>query len=234
MVGNMICIFIAGAYNGVTKRKPKLFKGFTGHGKILRTENSNKEVVTGEKTDSGFTFSLSGLGIGLLLAVTLYIFGEVVAHIIPGLHPYVWIILGAAALKIFNILPSRLEKAAGDWYEFMSIAFVPAVLVAISAGMIDFNKVLAIVTDPTYLSLTVITVILAAVGAGFVGLLVGFYFVESSIAAGLGMADMGGSGDVAVLSASGRMELMPFLQISSRIGGAIMLIILSILAPLLL
>ena len=66
-------------------------------------------------------------------------------------------------------------------------------------------------------------------GAAIVGKWVGFYPVEVGITAGLCMANMGGTGDVAVLSAADRMELMPFAQISSRLGGAIILIIGSLL-----
>ncbi|MDN7245194.1 2-hydroxycarboxylate transporter family protein [Planococcus shenhongbingii] len=234
MVGNMICILIAGGLNGLGKRKKPISAKFTGHGELLRAPEVHAGKKTREEKESFLPLSLKNLAVGLLLASGLFVFGVIINSLIPALHVYVWIILGAAALKLFKVLPESVEKSSEDWYEFIAMAWVPAVLVTISLGMIKFESVLEIITNPSYMGLTVLTVVLATFGAGFVGLLVGFYFVESSIAAGLGMADMGGSGDIAVVSASERMELMPFLQISSRIGGAFILIVLSVLAPILL
>lgn len=43
------------------------------------------------------------------------------------------------------------------------------------------------------------------------------------------MANRGGNGDVAVLGASKRMDLMAYAQLSSRLGGGIVLIIATFL-----
>jgi malate:Na+ symporter len=40
---------------------------------------------------------------------------------------------------------------------------------------------------------------------------------------------LGGTGDVAILSSSNRMGLMPFAQISTRIGGAAMIVLATLL-----
>ena len=54
--------------------------------------------------------------------------------------------------------------------------------------------------------------------------------VELALALNEALKD--GTGDVAVMSAADRMELMPFSQISSRLGGAIILPIGSLLLSL--
>ena len=81
----------------------------------------------------------------------------------------------------------------------------------------------------TYLLLCLLTWLGAVAVDAIVGKFVGFYPMEAGITAGLCMANMGGTGDVAVFSAAERMELMPFAQNSSRLGGAIILIIGSIM-----
>ena len=105
-------------------------------------------------------------------------------------------------------------------------------LVGIGLCYLNINTVIETFTLQ-YLLLCLVTCLGAFFGAAIVGKLVGFYPVESGLTAGLCMANMGGTGDVAVLSAANRMELMPFAQISSRLGGAIILLLGSLLLSLL-
>lgn len=225
IVANVVCILVAGVLNGIGKKVKA--KSFSGEGRMMRKGDFDYSKASDEAP-----LTIKDITVGLTLSITIYMIGEIMSSLVPGLHAYVWIIIVAAALKIFNLLPENLNLGAEQWYNFISHAWIPAVLVSISAGMVDFDAIVAIASDPRYLLIVVVTVVVAAAAAGGAGMLVGFYFVESAISGGLGMADMGGSGDVAVLSAAGRLELMPFLQIASRLGGAMMLIILSIMAPI--
>ena len=55
-----------------------------------------------------------------------------------------------------------------------------------------------------------------------------YYPVDSAVTAGLCMANRGGGGDIVVLGAANRMDLMSYAAISSRIGGSIVLVIASV------
>ena len=108
-----------------------------------------------------------------------------------------------------------------------------APLVGIGISMIDLGAVIS-AFSPLYMLLVLVVVVCVSIGAGMGGYLVGFYPVESAITAGLCTTNMGGTGDIAVLSAAKRMELLPFAQIATRICGALILIVASILTKVLL
>ncbi len=66
-----------------------------------------------------------------------------------------------------------------------------------------------------------VVTVLSLTATGFlVGRLVNIYPVEAGIIAAC-RASQGGTGDVAILSACDRMQLMPFAQVATRIGGAL-------------
>jgi Na+/citrate or Na+/malate symporter len=137
-------------------------------------------------------------------------------------------IITVAIVKAMGIMPTKYEEGAFQWFQFVMANLTGVLLVGIGVAYTNLQQVID-AFSLQYLILVGLTVLGATLGAGFVGKLVGFFPIESSITAGLCMANMGGTGDVAVLSAANRMKLMPFAQISSRIGGAFILILASAL-----
>ena len=228
IIGNIFTIIIAGVLNGLGKNGRQMFTGFNGQGNLLRAAGNADEYKMPERSTAA---RFNVLIVGVIFAALLYTLGQVIGHFVPAVHPYAWTILAAALIKIFGLLPQTYEDAASGWFSFVAAAWTPALLVGISFAYIDVSAVLALISDPMYLVLVLCTVLIAALAAGAFGYLVKMYFIESTICVGLGMTDMGGTGDVAVLSAANRFELMPFMQISSRLGGALVLLILSFLLP---
>lgn len=168
-------------------------------------------------------------------------------------EPYFYVSNGTVMVHIRNLRmkvehnpqnPQRICTVWGKGYRFaaqdISVRFVKE---NGKAGLAFENAVLPGQhrTDSTKVGLTSIetmmekmhaacrmaTVIGAMIGTFIVGKLFHFYPVEGMLTAGLCMANGGGAGDVQCLGAAHRMELMSYAQISSRIGGAIMLVIAS-------
>ncbi len=221
-IGNAMAIVIAGLLDKLGKVYPSL----TGNGRLIR---GNAEQPVASENES--PISINVLGIGALLAITMYFVGTMLSDVI-SMHPYALMILFVALVKVMGLIPRELEKAAHGWYKFVVDNLTPALLVGIGVAYTDLNQILASLTM-VYFLMVLATVLGAVVGAALIGRLIGFNPIEAAITAGLCMANMGGTGDVAVLAASKRMELMPFAQISSRIGGALMLIMATFIIELL-
>lgn len=229
-LANLLCIVCAGIYSGLGRRKKQLFVGFDGHGQLMQVAGAHNDLQMPPKRTAA---TFLALGKGLTIAAVLYTFGQLVGGVADFLHPYAWTIIAAVIIKLFRLFPKDLEEAATDWSGLITSFLTPALLVGVSLTYIDINEVLIALSNPVFIPLIALTVVVAALSAGVVGWLVKLNFVESSITAGLVMADTGGSGDVSVLSAAGRMHLMPFAALTTRFGGALVLFVTSILASFL-
>lgn len=224
VIGNALAIVCAGVINSIGKKLPR----YSGNGKLMRGGELAKEQQTAEKKIP----DLASMGRGFVITGIFYTIGILISKLVPGIHYYAWTIVACATCKICGIFPAALQEDVSQWYSFMMKLTIPAVLFGIGFVYTDLAVVFANLS-PIYLLLVLTTLVGAVAGTWIIGGLIGFYPLECSITAGLCMANMGGSGDIATLGAANRMELMPFAQISSRIGGAIIIVLASILAPLL-
>jgi len=221
-LGNAVAIVAAGILDKIGKVKPSL----TGKGQLIKAKSGAqldaKEEVEDKSNDLGV------YGVGILFSGTFLAAGHIVGKFLPIVHPYAWMILIVIFVKLLGVLPAKYEYACSVWYSFVMKNFTTVILVGIGIAYTDLNLVISALTF-NYVILVTVTIIGAIIGSGFVARFVGFYPIETAITAGLCMANMGGTGDVAVLTASKRMQLMPFAAISSRLGGALILIIASVL-----
>ena len=230
-IGNAISIVMAGIVVKVITDKK-----WNGNGALMQagTVDPKELEISPEMQAKRDAIEIKNLGIGLLVSCAFFAWGYILAQgwkmLVPSvtIHAYAWMILTVAVCKILNIIPENIEIACYQWFQFIMKNLTTTLLVGIGLCYLNINTVIETFTLQ-YLLLCLVTCIGAFVGAALVGKWVGFYPVESGLTAGLCMANMGGTGDVAVLSAANRMELMPFAQISSRLGGAIILILGSLL-----
>lgn len=226
-LGNAIAIVFGGILDRVGKKYPSL----TGNGKLMEIGEEDLKVA-----DKETSLSLKDFGIGIAVATAFFTFGNIVGDLFVrflnvDIHPYAWMIISVAIAKSVNLLPAKLEDACANWYQFVATNWTAALLMGIGIAYTDLGQVIS-AFSPVYLVLVFLVVLGAVLGTAIVGKMVGFYPIEAAITAGLCMANMGGTGDVAVLTAAHRMELMPFAQISSRLGGAFIILLATLIVPI--
>ena len=221
-IANLFCIIAGALLNRLGEMRPEL----TGDGKNIMPVDSKliKEDVKVKVTLNDYTGTL-------LLCGTVYAVGRLFSKVLlptvlgAQIHTFAYSIIFVVILAATGIVPANIRVAAKNVQGFM--VSIVGLMCMVSMG-VDFDLgELAAACSPANLLIALVIVIGAILGSGLVGKLVGFYPIDAAVTAGLCMANRGGSGDIAVLGAAHRLDLISYAQLSSRVGGGIVLIIAS-------
>ncbi|MDH7795254.1 MULTISPECIES: 2-hydroxycarboxylate transporter family protein [unclassified Beijerinckia] len=218
MLGSLTAILLAGALNFVGKKYPSL----TGNGRL--------QPHTGEDTappiddgDEGPKHDVGHVDVGTiaaagLTALTLYLLGVMSYHLI-GLPAPVAMLFFAVLAKLSRAVSPQLEQGGMVVYEFVRTNMTYPLLFAIGVAMTPWDKLVAAFHLANII--TIVSTVVTMVASGFViGRYMNMYPIETAVVNAC-HSGQGGTGDVAILTAANRMQLMPFAQIATRIGGAV-------------
>ena len=215
MLGSLTAILLAGFLNTVGKRYPQL----TGEGRLQPDEHDAMDPASEEVEDeTGGFMDVSTIAAAGLAAITLYLMG-VMCHRLFGLPAPVAMLFLAVLAKLTSAVSPHLQQGGFVVYKFFSTAVTYPLLFAIGVSLTPWDKLVAAFNIPNMITIFLTVATLMATGA-FVGRLLNMYPIEAAIVNAC-HSGQGGTGDVAILTAANRMQLMPFAQIATRIGGAI-------------
>ena len=179
---------------------------------------SNETRSLGESEGVSGKTDVGTLASGALLAVLLYMLGMLGQKTI-GLPAPVGMLFLAVLLKLVNGVSPRLQEGSQMVYKFFRTAVTYPILFAVGVAITPWQELVNAFTVTNLL--VIISTVTALVATGFlVGKKIGMYPIDVAIVSCC-QSGQGGTGDVAILTSGNRMNLMPFAQIATRIGGAI-------------
>ena len=171
---------------------------------------------------------------GIFICLGIYLLGTILGKL-PGtkvIAGLAWAIIIAVVVKCTGIMDEKITNYTVNGMNFMLKGLLPAIIAGIGINSISIETMISYFT-PAALVIIVLAVLGAYIGAIIFGQLFGLWGYEAGITAGLCCCNIGGSGDLAVLTAGDRMSLLAFSSISTRIGGALMVVWIGFLYPLL-
>ena len=211
MFGSLTAILLSGALNFAGRRFPHL----TGEGRLQPGES---EQMATHEDDTPVNTDVTRIAAAGLLVITLYLLGLICFQTFRLPAPVAMLLL-AVLLQLIQAIPPSLQQGAYVVYQFFRRAVTYPLLFAIGVALTPWDKLRDAFALPNLL--TIVATVVSLVGTAFlVGRWIKLYPIDTAIVIAC-RAGQGGTGDVAILTAANRMQLMPFAQIATRIGGAI-------------
>ncbi|MET1937965.1 2-hydroxycarboxylate transporter family protein [Enterococcus faecalis] len=215
IIGNFFAIMCSGLLSRLGEKRPEL----SGQGQLIKITNSDDLSDALEEDKAPIDVKL--MGAGVLIACTLFITGGLLQHL-TGFPGPVLMIVVAAFLKYLNVVPKETQRGSKQLYKFISGNFTFPLMVGLGMLYIPLKDVVGMLSWQYFV--VVISVVSTVIATGFfVSRFMNMNPVEAAIVSAC-QSGMGGTGDVAILSTANRMNLMPFAQVATRLGGAITVI----------
>ena len=213
MLGSLTAILLSGALNYVGKKYPHL----TGEGRLQPAEHGDVEHPDPEAVHRAPP-DVKTVGGAAVMAVTLYLIGVLGQRLFDFPAPITMLFI-AVVMKLTQAASPDLEQGAYRVYGFFRICVTYPLLFAIGIALTPWNELIAAFTIRNLI--TIIATVSSLMATGFLtARFLKMYPIDTAIVNAT-HSGQGGTGDVAILTAANRMELLPFAQIATRIGGAI-------------
>ncbi|GAM51938.1 malate Na(+) symporter [bacterium endosymbiont of Mortierella elongata FMR23-6] len=209
VLGNLVAIICASVLNQLGKR----YSRYSGQGRLYDIEDD--VLARPIHTSSAMVEHIAVAG---LIAISFYIVG-IIVHKLIGLPAPVAMLFLVVLVKLTYTIPPKLENGARTVYSFFSKAVTYPLLFAIGITTTSWADLMAAFNLANIVTIVVTVFTLTTVGF-FVGKWIGLYPIESALI-NTCHSGMGGVGDIAILTSAHRLQLMPFAQIATRLGGAL-------------
>jgi len=216
MFGSLMAILCAAALSFYARKHPQL----TGYGQLAPGEQDDLNPAHDSLPPS---LDVSHVAAAGSLALSLYLIGLFLQSYFGRLDIAVPAALAMLALAIVakwaHVVSPQLQAGAQLVYKFFASAVTYPLLFAIGVASTPWDKLMAAFAPGNLIVITC-TVLTMVVTGFFLGKWIKLYPIETAIINAC-RCGQGGTGDVAILTAADRMQLMPFAQIATRIGGLI-------------
>ncbi|MDB6168231.1 MAG: Malate Na(+) symporter [Verrucomicrobia bacterium] len=210
--GSLAAVLLAGLLNAVGKKFPQL----TGEGRL--EPRTGDELVASSAEATRPPLDIDHIAAAGMFAITLYLVGTMAQRLAGWPAPLVMLALAFLA-KLTNSVPPPLQQGAHVVFRFFATAVTYPLLFAVGIALAPWEKLVAALALPNLI--TIAATVVTLVSTGFiVGRRMRLYPIETALVNAC-HSGQGGTGDVAILTAANRIQMMPFAQIATRIGGAI-------------
>lgn len=214
MLGSLTGIACGGVLNRLGKKYPTL----TGNGRLMPPKEGEEELDNSEQAKSAMTTDVTTFASGVLLATMLYMVG-MIGHKLVGLPAPVGMLFAAVIVKLIHGVSPKILGGSQVVYKFFQTSVTYPILFAVGVAITPWDKIVDAFTIVNIIVIVCTVVSLVTTGF-FVAKKLGMYPIDAAVISCC-QSGQGGTGDVAILTAAERMELMPFAQIATRVGGAI-------------